>query len=126
MRGAASAALTVKAVGGELEKSAARRHGQALDGMQIHAEIDLRGHLVHVLKDPRSEFHADVIFAELPACRVIHMVRDPRAVLASQRAAWGRRSQGAGETAEADRLALPEGRYRGRGSPSGGLSGAER
>jgi hypothetical protein len=44
-------------------------------------------------KDPRSEFHGDLIFAELPACRMVHMVRDPRDVLASQRAAWGRRAQ---------------------------------
>ncbi len=45
------------------------------------------------VKDPRSEFHADRIFAELPAARMVHMVRDPRDILASQRAAWGRRAQ---------------------------------
>ena len=44
-------------------------------------------------KDPRNEFHADRIFAELPAAAVIHMIRDPRDVLASQRAMWGRRAQ---------------------------------
>ncbi len=35
--------------GGTLEESAARRLGQTLDGVKIHAEIDLRGHIVHVL-----------------------------------------------------------------------------
>jgi hypothetical protein len=44
-------------------------------------------------KDPRSEFYADAMLAELPAAGVVHMVRDPRDVLASQRAAWGRAAQ---------------------------------
>jgi hypothetical protein len=45
------------------------------------------------VKDPRNEFHADQIFAELPAARVVHMLRDPRDILASQRAMWGSRAQ---------------------------------
>jgi hypothetical protein len=45
------------------------------------------------VKDPRSEFHADLILAELPAARVVHMLRDPRDVLASQRAIWGPSAQ---------------------------------
>jgi hypothetical protein len=45
------------------------------------------------VKEPRSEFHADRIFAELPASRIVHMIRDPRDVIASQRAVWGARAQ---------------------------------
>jgi hypothetical protein len=45
------------------------------------------------VKDPRNEFHADQILAEFPAARVVHMLRDPRDVLASQRAMWGPRAQ---------------------------------
>ena len=45
------------------------------------------------VKDPRNEFYADQILAELPAARVVHMLRDPRDVLASQRAIWGHRAQ---------------------------------
>lgn len=52
------------------------------------------------VKDPRCELHADRIFAELPAAKVIHMVRDPRDVLASQRATWGRLAQHIVSTAD--------------------------
>ena len=45
------------------------------------------------VKDPRNEFYADQILAEFPAARVVHMLRDPRDVLASQRAMWGSRAQ---------------------------------
>jgi hypothetical protein len=41
------------------------------------------------VKEPRSEFCAERILAELPRARIVHMIRDPRDVVASQRASWG-------------------------------------
>ena len=45
------------------------------------------------VKDPLSEFQADRIFAELPRARMVHMLRDPRDIVTSQRGMWGPRAQ---------------------------------
>ncbi len=40
---------------------------------------------------PRNIFYADYLLARNPNARIIHMIRDPRAVLASQKYRWKRR-----------------------------------
>lgn len=50
---------------------------------------------------PRNIFYADALLRLYPGARVVHMLRDPRAVLASQKQRWKRRKLAA------DRRALP-------------------
>jgi hypothetical protein len=45
------------------------------------------------VKEPLVEFHAARLLAELPGATVVHMIRDPRDVVTSQRAMWGARAQ---------------------------------
>jgi len=45
------------------------------------------------VKEPRSEFHADRILTEFPRATFVHMIRDPRDIVTSQRVQWGRAAQ---------------------------------
>lgn len=47
---------------------------------------------------PRNIFYADLILEALPGARIVHMVRDPRAVVASQKNRWQLRRLGAGNS----------------------------
>jgi hypothetical protein len=42
-------------------------------------------------KTPRNVFYAEALLRAYPSARIIHMVRDPRAVMASQKMRWHRR-----------------------------------
>jgi hypothetical protein len=53
------------------------------------------------VKDPLTEFHADRIFEELPRATFVHMIRDPRDVVTSQRGMWGAAAQHVVSTTDA-------------------------
>lgn len=53
------------------------------------------GNSIACEQTPRNVFYAERILAALPQVRVIHMVRDPRAVLASQKNRWQLKRLGA-------------------------------
>src|SRR5262245_8536139 len=89
------------------------RAGIALDGAAIPASLRAEPAVaigtvfVHVmreyarrlgcsrwgLKDPLTEFCAEQILADLPRAAIVHMIRDPRDIVVSQRAMWGGRAQ---------------------------------
>jgi hypothetical protein len=71
------------------------------------------------VKDPLSEFHADRIFADLPRATMVHMIRDPRDVVASQRAMWGPRAQHVVSTTDSWRRSAALARRRAQ-APSAG------
>ena len=66
------------------------------------------------VKDPLNEFHADCIFAELPRASIVHMIRDPRDVVTSQRGRWGAAAQHVVSTTDAWRCSAALARQRGR------------
>lgn len=57
-------------------------------------EIRRRQAAVACDQTPRNVFHLGEIHRHFPACRVVNMVRDPRAVLLSQKNKWRRRFLG--------------------------------
>jgi len=65
------------------------------------------------VKDPLNEFHADRIFAEMPRAAFVHMVRDPRDVVTSQRGRWGGAAQHVVSTTDAWRRSAALARERG-------------
>ena len=69
------------------------------------------------VKDPLNEFHADRIFAELPRASFVHMVRDPRDVVTSQRGRWGAAAQHVVSTTDAWRRSAALARRRGTSAP---------
>ena len=60
-----------------------------------------RGRPRWAVKDPLTEFHADRIFEALPRASFVHMIRDPRDVIVSQRGMWGAAAQHVVSTTDA-------------------------
>lgn len=58
-------------------------------------ETKLAGKAIPCEKTPQNVFYLEEIFSLFPQARVIHMVRDPRAILLSQKRKWLRRKMGA-------------------------------
>ncbi len=60
----------------------------------IHQEVILNGKSIICEKTPQNVFYLKEIFELYPNARVINMVRDPRAILLSQKNKWNRRNLG--------------------------------
>lgn len=61
----------------------------------VHYETREAGKSIPCEKTPKNVFYLNEILAEFPNARIINMVRDPRAVMLSQKLKWMRRSLGA-------------------------------
>jgi hypothetical protein len=58
----------------------------------IHQLSAEQGRKIPCEQTPRNIFYARALLDAFPAARVVHMVRDPRAVMASQKRRWRRRA----------------------------------
>ncbi|MCP4124227.1 MAG: sulfotransferase [Bacteroidetes bacterium] len=58
-------------------------------------ETNLNGKKLPCEKTPQNVFYLSELFELFPAARVINMIRDPRAVMLSQKRKWRRRKMGA-------------------------------
>lgn len=70
--------------------------GDERNGFELFARVmqsicDESGKTIACDHTPRNIFYASRLLDRLPNARVVHMVRDPRAVLASQKHRWKRR-----------------------------------
>jgi hypothetical protein len=70
---------------------AGQRNGYALYAALAGAVADAGGSRHFCDHTPRNIFYADQILQAMPEAHFIHMIRDPRAVLASQKSRWKRR-----------------------------------
>lgn len=70
---------------------AGQRNGYALYAALAATVADANGSRHFCDHTPRNIFYADQILEALPEAYFIHMIRDPRAVLASQKSRWKRR-----------------------------------
>lgn len=67
-----------------------------LYGRFLGSEVRRNGAEIACEQTPRNVFHLEEIHRVFPRARVVHMVRDPRAVLLSQKNKWKRRFLGRG------------------------------
>ncbi len=58
----------------------------------IHELSEEQGKSIPCEQTPRNIFYANALLAAFPAAHIVHMVRDPRAVMASQKKRWRRRA----------------------------------
>lgn len=63
----------------------------------VLAEAELHGKICAAEQTPRNIFFAESILAADENAQFVHMVRDPRAVLASQKSKWKRKFLGGGD-----------------------------
>jgi hypothetical protein len=58
----------------------------------VHRIAAAAGKSIPCEQTPRNIFYAEALLRHYPEARVVHMVRDPRAVMASQKRRWRRRA----------------------------------
>ncbi|MCG8425793.1 MAG: sulfotransferase [Chromatiales bacterium] len=75
--------------------SNARSAGEVFSATLNHLAT-ASGKSIGLEQTPRNIFYAEQLLALYPKARIVHIVRDPRAVLASQRNRWRMRQLGAG------------------------------
>ena len=92
--------LAGKPDAGHMEQAATIVDGLGEDGSdpaalfaETVAEISKRdGKSIPCEQTPRNIYYARALLDLYPNCRIVHMMRDPRAVMASQKQRWQRRS----------------------------------
>lgn len=89
---------------GEAEALVAALGEEALDPARLYAATlhwlsQSAGKSIPCEQTPRYVFYAERLLELYPGARIVHMVRDPRAVMASQKMRWKRRALAARESA---------------------------